>query len=159
MVIFIKEGDIFALEGIHSYAHGCNCLGGMDAGIAVEFRRRYPGMYAQYKALCAEGRFQPGDVFDYPAGAGHVYNLATQYSWKPEARLDYIAASLQRMCELATADGVGQIALPAIGAGLGGLDWKEVRLIVEQVGEKYPEIHLYVVEHYSPGQGFPGRRS
>ena len=122
-----------------------------------EYKERvHDGTFAEVLQTC---NIQPGDVFDYPAGAGHVYNLATQYSWKPEARLDYIAASLQRMCELATADGVGQIALPAIGAGLGGLDWKEVRLIVEQVGEKYPEIHLYVVEHYSPGQGFPGRRS
>ncbi len=29
MVNFIEQGDIFNLNGVHSYAHGCNCAGTM----------------------------------------------------------------------------------------------------------------------------------
>ena len=42
MVIYIKEGDIFALDGVNSYAHGCNCAGAMGKGIALQFRNRFP---------------------------------------------------------------------------------------------------------------------
>ena len=49
MVNFIEQGDIFNLNGVHSYAHGCNCAGAMGKGIALQFRERYPKMYAEYK--------------------------------------------------------------------------------------------------------------
>ena len=42
MVNFIKQGDIFNLNGVRSYAHGCNCAGAMGKGIALQFRERYP---------------------------------------------------------------------------------------------------------------------
>ena len=56
MVHFIKEGDIFSLKGVSSYAHGCNCAGAMGKGIALQFRNRYPAMYKEYKLLCQCGQ-------------------------------------------------------------------------------------------------------
>ena len=47
MVNFIKQGDIFNLNGVRSYAHGCNCAGAMGKGIALQFRERYLKMYAE----------------------------------------------------------------------------------------------------------------
>ena len=65
MVHFLKEGDIFSLKDVSSYAHGCNCAGAMEKGIALQFTNRYPTMYKEYKLLCQCGQFNPGDVFDY----------------------------------------------------------------------------------------------
>ena len=45
---FVK-GDLFRQEGLRALAHGCNCAGAMGKGIAVEFRERFPKMYAEYK--------------------------------------------------------------------------------------------------------------
>ena len=42
MVTYIEFGNIFTLEGISGYAHGCNCAGAMGKGIALQFRERYP---------------------------------------------------------------------------------------------------------------------
>ena len=47
MVNFIKQGDIFNLNGVRSYAHDCNCAGAMGKGIALQFRERYLKMYAE----------------------------------------------------------------------------------------------------------------
>lgn len=77
MIHYIKEGDIFSIEGVSSYAHGCNCAGSMGRGIAVQFRKKFPRMYENYRCMCLDGTFQPGDVYDYDYGNGHVYNLAT----------------------------------------------------------------------------------
>lgn len=149
MVSFIEKGDIFALPGIHSYAHGCNCAGAMGKGIALQFKQKYPEMYTEYKLLCQQQKFNPGDVFDYNYGAGHIYNLGTQLTWRTKAQIDYIAVSLTKMLELATVDRVDAIALPAIGAGLGGLQWAEVKELIEKVASVFPTINMYVVETYS----------
>lgn len=45
-------------------------------------------------------------------------------------------------------DNVTAIALPAIGAGLGGLKWDDVKAILDTVSNDYPNVDLYVVETY-----------
>lgn len=150
MIYFIEKGDIFAIEGVASYAHGCNCAGAMGKGIAVQFRDKFPEMYKQYKLLCKNGEYLPGDVFDYNYGEGHVYNLGTQLTWRTKAKIEFIRASVSKMCELAIMDSVTKIAMPAIGAGLGGLIWNDVKEEIELISHRYPDVDLYVVEQYSP---------
>ena len=52
MIRYIEKGDIFRIDGVSSYAHGCNCAGAMGKGIAVQFKSKYPDMYLEYKQLC-----------------------------------------------------------------------------------------------------------
>ena len=40
------------------------------------------------------------------------------------------------------------VALPAIGAGLGGLKWDDVKAVLNKVSNDYPNVDLYVVETY-----------
>ena len=82
MIQYIERGDIFNIEGVNNYAHGCNCVGAMGKGIALQFKNKYPKMYSEYRAMCKDDLFNPGDVFDYNYGNGHIYNLGTQVSWK-----------------------------------------------------------------------------
>lgn len=148
MIRYIEKGDIFRIEGVTSYAHGCNCAGAMGKGIALQFRNKFPDMYIKYKQLCKEGEFCPGDVFDYDYGGGHIYNLGTQVTWRTRAEIEYIENSLNRMFYLAVRNDVKAIAMPAIGAGLGGLKWDDVKRCIEHVASSYPMVDLYVVEAY-----------
>ena len=148
-IIYIEKGDIFSLEGVNNYAHGCNCAGAMGKGIALQFREKYPEMYKQYVALCKKGEFVPGGVFDYCKDGVHIYNLGTQSTWKTKAEPNFIKRALRKMLELATASQVTSIAMPAIGAGLGGLTWDSVKIIIEEVVSEFSNnIVLYVVERY-----------
>lgn len=150
MLNIIPFGDIFDLENITSYAHGCNCAGAMGKGIALQFSEKFPVMYNQYKELCLNNSFRPGDVFDYNYGKGHIYNLATQVSWRTKAKIEYIRSSVAKMFELAIVDGVDKIAIPTIGAGLGGLIWNDVKEVINEISSQYPKIDLYIVEQYQP---------
>ena len=47
MIRYIEKGDIFRIDGVSSYAHGCNCAGAMGKGIAVQFKSKYPDMYLE----------------------------------------------------------------------------------------------------------------
>lgn len=149
-IVLIPQGDLFRLEHATSYAHGCNCKGAMGKGIALQFRERFPEMYKEYKALCKEGKFRPGDLFVYPYGHGFVYNLATQKTWHDKATLQAIEKSLMQMLEHAMRNDVKSIALPRIGAGLGGLNWEDVKSVIQKVSSIYPMVTLLVVEAYMP---------
>ena len=90
MIKYIEFGDIFKIQSVTSYAHGCNCAGAMGMGIALQFKVKFPEMYTEYKSLCETGKFTPGDVFAYEYGQGFVFNLGTQLPWKTPAELKYI---------------------------------------------------------------------
>lgn len=150
MINFINKGDIFSLENISSYAHGCNCAGAMGKGIALQFKNKFPNMYTEYKILCKTGKFVPGDVFDYNYGEGHIYNLATQLTWRTQAKIEFIQTSMLKMLELASKEHVSQIAMPTIGAGLGGLHWSDVKKLICDLSNRFPNINLYIVEEYFP---------
>lgn len=150
MVTYIEKGDIFALQGIQGYAHGCNCAGAMGKGIALQFKQKYPEMYKEYKRRCTSNQFLLGDVYEFVNEDIHIYNLATQKSWKTRAEIDAIKGSMKRMLELAQTHKVHSIALPKIGAGLGGLNWEDVKNGIESISKQFPDINLYIVENYVP---------
>lgn len=148
MVTYIERGDIFNLQDVRNYAHGCNCAGAMGKGIALQFKEKFPKMYGEYKKLCKEGAFYLGDLYIYNYDFGTIFNLGTQITWKTKADIKAVELTLVKMLSYATQNSIFKIALPKIGAGLGGLNWDDVKFVIEKVAENYPEINLYVVENY-----------
>jgi O-acetyl-ADP-ribose deacetylase (regulator of RNase III) len=143
---FIK-GDLFAAEDIRAYAHGCNCAGAMGAGIAIEFKRRWPRMFDEYATRCADGRFALGDVFVWSEGEHVIYNLGTQEHWRKKAQIPALTKALGKMLELAVHAGIQQVGLPRIGAGLGGLDWPRVKKVIGEAG-KETGVTMVVFEQF-----------
>lgn len=144
--IFVK-GNLFTYEGLQSLAHGCNCAGAMGRGIAVEFRSRFPNMYGEYKKLCLDGKFNPGDVFPWTENDITIFNLGTQKHWKLKAEIWAIEKSLKEAIKIAKEKGIKNIGLPRIGAGLGGLSWEKVKEVFKIIGEE-TEIELVVFEEF-----------
>jgi O-acetyl-ADP-ribose deacetylase (regulator of RNase III) len=154
MPISFVSGDLFANRfGARALAHGCNCQGSMGAGIATGFRDRYPAMYAEYRRRCkAEPRaFNLGDAWLWKADdRPWVFNLGTQEDvWRARASYEAIGAALRSMRQQADREGITTLAVPRIGAGYGGLSWKKVRAVVEEVFADWPGT-LYVYEEYQP---------
>ncbi len=126
-------GDLFGMD-LPAIGHGVNCAGVMGAGIAVEFKRRWPVMYLEYKALCTDERLVPGDIFTWYAGHGvRVYNMATQQRPDGGARLHIIGKCVRAVLEHARQRDLPKVGIPRIGAGLGGLDWDDVRVVLRAV--------------------------
>lgn len=135
------------MRALDALAHGCNCAGAMGKGIAVEFRARFPAMYAEYKRRCQAGEFRVGDVFEWVEGPLTIYNLGTQKTWRTKAQLADVDRAVARMIELAAAHDVQRIGMPRIGAGLGGLPWEQVRARIEALAATSP-IELVVFESF-----------
>jgi O-acetyl-ADP-ribose deacetylase (regulator of RNase III) len=159
VAIEIVSGDLFDNAfAAQSFAHGCNCQGSMGAGIAKGFRERYPEMYEEYRKRCktTPRQFNLGDSWLWKAkGQPWVFNLGTQEKiWRARASYEAIEQALRTMKQQAVAEGIRSIALPRIGAGYGGLSWRKVRAIIEQVFADWPG-KLYVYEGYVAAQATP----
>lgn len=148
MVIYLEHGNIFNLQNISNFAHGCNCAGAMGKGIALQFKDKFPKMYHEYKKLCKEGLFSLGDVFTYNYDNGTIFNLGTQTSWKTRADINAVENSLIKMLSYAQQNNISKIALPKIGAGLGGLEWDDVKFVIDKVAKDYPKTDMIIVENY-----------
>lgn len=145
--MFLK-GDMFATPGIKAFAHGVNCAGRMDAGIAVAFKKRWPAMFEAYAKKCEERTLHPGDVFVWKEGDQVVFNLAiAQDEGKP--KLNALVTALGKTIELATGDGIEKIAMPRLGAAKAksGLDWTRVRKVITETAETAP-VTLMVFEQF-----------
>lgn len=148
MIIYVNEGDIFNIEGVSNFAHGCNCAGAMGKGIALQFRKKYPKMYDEYKKLCKEKLFSLGDVFIYKHNNETIFNLGTQATWRTQADINALETALEKLLSYSSSNNINKISLPKIGAGLGGLDWNDVKNTIENVSRKYLQIDLIIVENY-----------
>lgn len=131
-------GDLFDL-GLPAIGHGCNCAGAMGAGIAVHFKRRFPAMYQEYRRRCRQSSFRLGDIFVWDQEPDLVvYNLATQSVPRPSATLQAIDTSIRAALTDAERRGLARLAVPRIGAGLGGLAWSDVEAVLRQAGDDSP---------------------
>lgn len=149
-MISFESGDIFATPNPQALAHGCNCFGAMGAGIAVEFKKRWPAMYNIYRDDCLRGYFKPGDVYMYTPCIEtdpKVFNLATQDRF--QAKIGWINTAIITMLRQARVHNITEILMPAIGCGLGGLDWREVKNLLQTFDSS--DVNLRVCETYRKG--------
>lgn len=150
MVKFVA-GDLFTYPGLDAIAHGCNCAGVMGAGIAKEFKKRYPVMFERYQSLCKQGLFTPGDIFPWHEHDEHlrrvtIFNLATQDKYINPAELQSIAICLDQMITFVKQNkhiAIKTIGLPRIGAGLGGLDWEDVKQVILDLDTEGLELIVF----------------
>ena len=112
---------------------------------AVEFRKRWPAMYDAYRGECKAGRFRPGTVFVWNDPDVTIFNLATQPFPGPSARLEFIHDSLEEAVRIAESRAISLIGMPKIGAGHGGLEWTDVKRILDAVGAE-TDVLLAVYE-------------
>jgi len=136
-----QNGDIFKSEGLDAIAHGVNCKGPMG-GFAGLVKSKYPEMSNHYRELCNRRLLKPGNIFHWhEEGSPNIYNLATQENPGPDAKYEYIDASMKTMLSHAEAHGVRTIGIPQIGCGIGGLEWPKTRELIRSISEKSP-VHV-----------------
>jgi O-acetyl-ADP-ribose deacetylase (regulator of RNase III) len=151
MALTIHKGNLFA-GNYETIGHGVNCVGVMGAGIALEFRTRFPGMYQKYVMQCNAGLAQLGSTdhweeTDFKTKQfTYGYNLFTQVMPGSNARLVGIDYALRRTLAHMRLHGFQQLALPKIGCGIGGLDWEsQVLPVFEEAGKDYKDLDLVAV--------------
>jgi O-acetyl-ADP-ribose deacetylase (regulator of RNase III) len=114
-------------------AHGCNCLGIMGAGVAAQIAKKHPLVWHANERDVKAHLFPPGAaqlVIVNPSLS--VFNLATQETPGPCAKLEYVYLAFRNMAEKCAQQGIDRVAIPEIGCGLGGLYWDQVETMIQK---------------------------
>ena len=146
-MISFEKGDIFASKA-QALVNPVNCRGLMGKGLALEFKRRYPRMFREYAELCRKGALKPGRV-QIHAGPEPpaIISFPTKDDWRSPSRMEWIQEGLQDLKRGMEAAGLESVAIPALGSGLGGLPWPEVRAAIVSVLQDAD----FITEVYEPG--------
>lgn len=121
----LAGGDLFE-SGCSTLVNAVNCHGAMGAGIALEFKRRYPAMFADYRCRCRRGELRLGRPYLWRSGDGagpSVLNFPTKDHWRDPSQLEAIVEGLAWLRSRYREWGVDSLAVPALGCGHGGLSW------------------------------------
>src|SRR6478735_7767242 len=125
-----RNGSIWETDA-KIIGHGVNTQGLMGAGIAVQFKDKFPDNYHFYRDQCTAGHLKPGDFAGYLENEKIIMNFASQRNPGKDARYDWLFNSLfagAAMWSNASEDLKGKygtvIAIPEIGCGIGGLKWR-----------------------------------
>jgi O-acetyl-ADP-ribose deacetylase (regulator of RNase III) len=150
-MVEVVSGDLFEAD-VDAITNAVNCVGVMGRGIALAFKNRFPKNFIAYKQACDDGVLRPGSVFVFDRGdyehPRYIVNFPTKDHWRNASKLTDIEAGLRALIDKIDRLGIRSIALPALGCGLGGLDWETVRDAVETT---FAEQVSVTVRLYSPG--------
>lgn len=140
----LVKGDMF-FSKMHTLTISVNCVGVMGKGVASRAKYLFPAAYVYYQELCRKRKLQLGKPYLYKRENSVEVQLAdepfslpqvnmetwyllfpTKYHWRNRADLEGIRQGLQWIQQNYQKEGIHSLALPALGCGLGWLQWQEV---------------------------------
>lgn len=142
--ISLIDGDMF-FSTLQTLTISVNLQGVMGKGLASRAKYQFPDVYVAYQDACRSKRVtatkpylykREGSLDEELADHGsdlHTANavkwfllFATKRKWRENSRLEDIEGGLDWVRRNFQKEGIESLAMPALGCGLGGLDWKDV---------------------------------
>ncbi len=145
------KGNIFTTQ-CQTLVNTVNCVGVMGAGIALEFKYRYPIMFEKYVSHCKANLIEIGKlwIYDIPNSENKVLNFPTKRDWKFPSKYEYLERGLKRFLETYKEKKITSIAFPMLGALNGGLDPEKVRdLMYSYLSLCDIPVEIYEYDAYS----------
>jgi O-acetyl-ADP-ribose deacetylase (regulator of RNase III) len=156
MINYVK-GDILQSKAqliAHSVAPNDN----FGQGLALSLREQWPAMYKDFRHVCQVQHPKVGDIWVW-AGVGgtRIVSLLTQeaaygHGEKPgKSTLAHVNHSLRALRKEIEKEGFASVALPKLATGVGGLNWDEVKPLIEKhLGDCGANVEVY--ETYIAGE-------
>lgn len=138
------KGDMF-FSTMQTFTISVNLRGVMGKGLASRTKYQFPDAYVHYQDDCKNKKLQIGKPTLYKRGtrieeeladesselkkingSKWFLFLATKKHWRDNSQLDEIEQSMKWLVANYQKVGILSIALPALGCGLGNLQWKDV---------------------------------
>lgn len=141
--ISLIDGDMF-FSHLQTLTISVNLQGVMGKGLASRAKYQFPDVYVAYQDVCRarritatkpylykresslEEELADGISLDAPNAVKWFLLFATKRHWKDNSRIDDIEGGLAWVRDNFQKEGIQSLAMPALGCGLGGLDWKVV---------------------------------
>jgi len=147
------SGDLL-MSNAKAIAHGVAPNDSFNQGLAHTLREYLPAMYKDFRHYCQSEHPKPGELWVWGGLGGiRLVALFTQEAAPAaglhpgKASLSNVNHALRALARLCLKEGWSSLALPRVATGVGGLDWDEVKPLIEQNLGELP-IPIIVYETY-----------
>lgn len=132
-----------------------NCKGVMGAGLAKKFKQDFPAPSRRYTNRCETTNVKPGDLIRFDEGVRELWFIPTKNDWRNESEIEWIKTAVLNIQKefariLATQKEPTAIHIPALGCGLGGLEWSAVKAIFEKEFEVWKGNPVLDIKIFEP---------
>ncbi len=146
-MIAYKTGNILT-EDVEALVNTVNCVGVMGRGIALQFKKAFPGNFQSYAVACKREEVKPGQMLVSETGQltnpRYIINFPTKRHWRGKSRMEDIDSGLAALAAEIRSRNIRSIAIPPLGSGLGGLDWSEVRPRIEATLRGFSDLKVVI---------------
>lgn len=125
------DGTVFN-SNAETLVNTVNCVGVMGAGIALEFKLRYPDMFIEYEDMCKRGEYEVGRPRLHKSDNVDILNFPTKNHWRAPSKIEWIESGLKYFSLNYKKANIKSIAFPKLGTSNGGLEWDEVKILMEK---------------------------
>lgn len=141
MKIEYRNGDLMKTPE-RFILHGCNAQGVMGSGVAKLIRAKYPKAYDDYRKHFEKTGLVLGEmIFSEQPDGKTIINAITQDTYgKTGIHVSYDAINtIFHKLNKYLVEGE-TVAMPLIGAGLGGGDWDIIEAAIEEYSKTYQPV-------------------
>lgn len=143
------SGNIFdSLDS--TWVNPVNCVGVMGAGLALQFKQRFPSMFEYYLQECRSGNLNVGKVCAFKNSImipKTIILFPTKADWRNASRLEWIDTGLQSLSAYVLQNSIKTLSIPAVGCGYGALKWDDVYPLIRLHLDCLPcDVTIYVKE-------------
>lgn len=139
-------GDLFKTD-IPVIAHGCNAQGVMGSGVAKIVKERYAVAYTAYVAFCKTQNVLRLMGRNVAVKCNHnrtIVNMITQERYGRDGQRYVSYDAISKCFNSLENMGYEKVAIPKLGAGLGGGDWTVIEAIINS---ETPNTDIWVYEY------------
>jgi O-acetyl-ADP-ribose deacetylase (regulator of RNase III) len=153
--VAFSTGNIFA-SNLEALVNPVDCSAAMGAGLAKPFAGRFRKQCAWFKSHGQNGFTEPGQIYHvlprnaddrlYAAkwvldrhregGEALVLFATTKAHWRRPSELRHVIGCLSELVRIVPELGIRSIGIHALGCGLGGLQYADVRPLMVAAAEQ-----------------------
>jgi len=140
-------GNLLSAE-VEALVNTVNTVGVMGKGIALQFKENYKENYKIYNKACKANEVITGKMlvtatnkFSSPQ---YIINFPTKTDWRKPSEYSYIEEGLKDLVNVITGLKLNSIAIPPLGCGNGGLDWSQVKIMMESALSQLPNVEVLI---------------
>lgn len=141
--VAIIKGNIF-MSKAQTLVNAVNTVGIMGAGIALEFRLRYPLMFEKYVDLCKKKQISIGKLWLFKAEDRWILNFPTKVDWKDDSKIEYLEEGLLKFVNTYKEKGITSVAFPVLGSNHGNIPEEEsIRIMQNYLSKCDIPVEIY----------------
>ena len=130
-----ENRDLFSVTEDYYFVHCISADFALGKGIALQFKKSFD----MKNKLKESGKSGKCILID------RVFNLVTKETYRRKPTIESITECLQELKKQVIENDIKKLAMPLIGCGLDGLNWKDVS---EQVKKIFDDVKVEIIVCY-----------